>query len=242
MGRLWNAHVAAFCCAAAGTPAAAGERAAPAAPPPRWLVFSGSDVSVRSATGWAGGDLADQGLDADGLRLRGVAGYGHYQSGHPTRPGADITVQKQFATVSAGRTWVTSHGQLSLFAGGEVDARRPDDDAATRRDRGLHYGPAVNAELWAMPAPDLQVTAAAGFGMARSAWTLSASLCHRIGWLCLGPEAGALGDPAGSEVRFGVALAGLSIGAIEMRLAAGIARKDDGEGGRYGFLTVWQRF
>lgn len=242
MGRMRSAHVAALCGVAAGMSAGAEERAAPVAPPAHWLVFSGTEASVRSATSWAGGDFAVLGLDADGIKIRGVAGYGHYQSGHPTRPGAGIAVQKRFATVSVGRSWGTPHGQLSIFAGGEVDVRWPDDDAATRRDRGLHYGPAVSAELWATPTPDLQVTAAAGFGMARSAWAVRAGFCHRVGWLCLGPEGAAIGDPAGSEVRFGVALAGLSIGAIEMRLAAGVAQKDDGEGGRYGFLTVWQRF
>jgi hypothetical protein len=239
---MWGAHLAAMCCVAAGTPANAEGQAAPAPPPPRWLVFSGMDASVRSATGWAGADFAATGLDADGVRFRGLAGFGRYRAGHPTVPGADIAVDKHIAMVSVGRTWVGPQGQASLFAGGEVDARVPSDDAAPAADRGTRFGPALAAELWATPTPELQFTAAAGFGAARSAWAVRASLCHRIGPVCLGPDGAAIGDPAGSEVRFGVALAGVSIGAIEMRLAGGFARKGDGEGGNYGFITVWQRF
>jgi hypothetical protein len=242
MGWVGTLHLVALCCATVAAPASAEGQVAPASPPPRWLVFSGTEASIRSITGWAGADHAPAGLDADGVRVRGVVGSGRYRAGHPTVPSADIVVDKRIAMLSVGRTWAAPDWQARLFAGGEVDARAPSEPGASSADRGTRSGATLGVELWATPMPGLQLTADAGFGTARSAWAVRASLCHRIGALCLGVDGAATGDSAGSEVRFGVALAGLSFGAMEVRLVGGFARKDGGEGGSYGFISVWQRF
>jgi hypothetical protein len=242
MGRLWVAPVAALGCLGPTLPVLAADPAAPAVVPPHWLLFSGIEGSVQSASGWAGADHAAAGLDSDGLRLRGITGYGRYRTGHPTLPGADIEVDKRIAALMAGHAWVAASWRAGVFAGGEVDARTPSDAAARPGDRGTRGGVAVNAELWAAPAPAVEITASAGLGTARGWWAVRASACARIGAACLGADAEAIGDPAGTELRLGAVATGLSLGALELRLIGGIAWKDDGDSGSYGFLTVWQRF
>lgn len=242
MGRCWISPASALCCLAFGSSAHAADQAPPASSLPRWLLFSGTDAAIRSVSGWLGADFAPDGLDSTGPRLRGVAGFGSYRAGHPTLSGVDIGVEKHTATVSFGHAWITPLGRAALFAGGELDARAPDDAAAASSDRGTRGGAAVSAEVWAAPTPDIQATASTGFGTARSSWAVRASVCSWIGSLCLGQEAAAVGDLAGSELRFGIAITGLSFGATETRLAGGFARKTDGEDGGYGFITVWRRF
>ncbi|ALK10000.1 cellulose biosynthesis protein BcsS [Blastochloris viridis] len=241
MGRRRVIAAGMLCCAAATLPAAAADRPE-SAPLPQWLLFSGADASIRSTTGWIGGEYAADGLDKSGLRLRGVIGSGSYRTGHPSLSAADINVDKRFATFSVGHGWVAPTWRAAVFAGTDLDARSPDVAGAAPGDRGTRLGATLGAELWATPSPAVQVTASLGVATTRSSWAFRTGICHRIGSLCLGADAASIGDAAGSELRLGAAVAGLSLGALEMRIGGGLARKNDGDRGCYGYLSAWQRF
>lgn len=208
---------------------------------PAWLLFSGFDASSQAYAAWAGLDYAPGGLDADGLRLRAVATAGGYRTSRAGSSALDTTVAKQTATAAVGHAWITPTRRIALFAGGEFDSRDPGGSAAAA-DRGQRGGAYVAAELWTEPVPGVQVAASASAGTARSAWAVRATACRVIGTLCLGPDVAALGDETGSEVRLGLGVSGLTVGPIKMRLAGGYAAKDDGTGGPYGFVSLWQRF
>jgi hypothetical protein len=245
MSGLSATRAAVLCCMVAAVDAVAAEDAPPSPSPlPSWLIFSGAEATGRVANGWIGADYAPDGIDRSGLRVRAAGSAGGYLTSHPDDSAADITVRKETATLAAGYGWITPSRRTALFIGGEVDAREPDHPAVPSSDRGTHWGVAIAGELWAAPSPLVQVMASASYGSARASWALRAAACGRIAGICLGPETAAVGDAAGSEFRFGLAVSGLSVGPFETRLAAGVAHDVEGDAdtSAYGLASVWRRF
>lgn len=205
----------------------------------RILLFSGTDISSVSNFAWASADaslLDKRTISGPVLRISGGAGRYEYDNTTLDRRITGHAVSGQFL---AGWRHVGPGLTATALAGAEVEHHRLTPDDADNDQAGTLAGLRAAGELWWEPSPRTVVDAHAAFGTAFDSYSARIAAGMRVGGRFLaGPELAALGNRTSGQLRAGLWFSGLRVGRLEMRMAGGALKEDDGGYGAYGNLSA----
>lgn len=197
----------------------------------RRLLFSGGDLWRQGGFLHAGFVWSPDGLAAEGLALKAMAGAGRYRY----RSGDAEVVGTLFAaSAQAGWRFKRESVEATLYAGVDAQAHRlaPDDPGA--RLRGAHVGARFSAEIWLEPTPQSMLQGWATWSSVDGGYAARAAAGWRLlNQLYCGPEAQAFGDGAYRQVRIGVHLTAWRAGGLEWSAGAGFLADQAGDRGGY---------
>lgn len=225
--------MAATCALSWGT---LGARAAPPdQEPPRIEIWSGGEAFDHIWSVYTGASFAPFGsVREDGVRLRGVAGYGDYGSGNVSFADLLVGYHSQWGPVT-----------LKVFAGLTATDRQSDQPSSL--PVGTEVGGKGVAELWWNVTDQVWSSADLSWGAPHGVYNGRV----RLGWR-LWPElsSGLEGGSAGSEERDIARLGGFlryEWASGELSLSGGLAMDGpishwDGPVGPFGTLSVLMRF
>jgi hypothetical protein len=202
--------------------------------PPVWQLFSGSDLTQRSAFAHQGMIWAPAGhLHESGWRLRGLVSGGAYRY---ETAGFDIVGQSISAQVMAGFAWLRGTYGISVFAGPRIeDTRtRPHDPGKPRQ--GTRSGASVLAEAWLRLDEAMVLDAAVGGATANRTYSVRMAAGIDLSpRLFLSPEFALFGEPGYRQVRMGLFIGLRRSPSMLIKLGGGWASDRDG-GGPYAGL------
>jgi hypothetical protein len=177
-------------------------------------------------------------MHQSGVRISAFGLGGRYE--YHSNP---IEIEGRFVAgdLLVGWSHVFGNGAFTIAAGATYQNHdlRPDDLANSVR--GSEQGVKVQGDLWVNPTPDTLVFALASYTpVFETYYTLG-----RVGYdftqeglLFVGPEVGAQGNERTDQVRLGLHLSGIRVGAAKLNVSGGwLHERDEGSGG-YGTATL----
>lgn len=204
----------------------------------RVLFFSGVDMSSVSGFAWGGADASLLGpRSASGPVARLVGGGGSYEYANAEVAGGRVRGEAMTGQALLG--WRRFAGTVSATALAGVEAEHhtlyPHDPGNPQG--GTNWGARFAGEIWWEPHDRAVLDAHAAYGTAFDSYSARLAL----GWratqnIILGPEIATLGNRTSGQLRAGIWVSGLTLGAANFRISAGALRDDDGENGAYGSL------
>jgi outer membrane immunogenic protein len=206
-------------------------------------VFSGVDVSKRSADGWVGALIAvNRDLDTSGPRVMLLGGTGVYR--YPVT-GGFIRGVYSTGDMLAGWGFEGDNYSANLLVGANAANHILSDIDPENSVQGTKIGVKVRGDLWHNPTP---LTLVYGEGEYSTAFQ-TFHLAGKFGYdatngkgIFLGPEAAYFGDQRFNQWRIGGHATQLKVGKVQIDLAAGYAHDSINGDGAYGRLEMSSKF
>ncbi len=176
------------------------------------MLFSGADLWTHGGFAHAGLLWAPAGLDQSGFVLKLLAGAGTYRY-RSDAIGADILGTQFIGSALPGWKIKGDSGEVTIFAGLDVQDHRFRPEDAENRLNGTHIGLRVGADVWYEPFKAMMLTASvSGSTIGPSYWTRVAVGWRLFDMFWVGPEVLAMGDRTYNLFQAGIHITALRLG------------------------------
>ena len=219
-------------------PSLAPTVAAPAAVEYGNIYFGIDGTTHGSWAPFAGVLYAPFGMHQSGIRISafGLGGRYEYESG-------PIEVQGKFygGDLLIGWSHVFGNGAITLAAGLTHQHHNLSPDDLINPVRGGETGLKIQGDVWVNPTPDTLVFALASYTPVFETYYTLGRYGYdftKTGAFFIGPEVGVQGNERTDQVRFGVHMSGIRIGAGKLNISGGwLNQRAEGDGA-YGTATL----
>ncbi len=197
----------------------------------RYLLFSGFDLWREGGFAHGGVLWSPTGLGRDGFTFKLLIAGGRYQ--YPSG-NTEIRGHQMLGSAMPGWRFVGDRGELTLFAGVDLQSHRFTPDDPTNNLRGDHVGGRIGADFWSEPVDWLMVAGSiSASNIGPNVWSRAATGVRVFDWGWLGPELQMMGDGRYKQFRAGVHVTSLKTGPFEWSLGFGYAIDSDDRDGPY---------
>lgn len=173
----------------------------------------------------------------DGMRVKVEALAGQYD--YKATSGRTITASKTQLTGLVGYEWTWNNARVGLFAGPTLGNTSLSPGDPARRDTGVDVGAKFVAQAWWQPTAKTMASAYASYSTLQDSYYLHAKAGYAVFRdIYAGPEVALLGDDTSSQWRLGAHLTGLKLGAVQMSVAGGYLKDQNGKAGTYATVDM----
>jgi opacity protein-like surface antigen len=209
----------------------------------RLFLFGGFDVARDSSFGWTGIVSAPWSrLDEDGLRLRVMAGLGHYRYRTDAVAGGVNEGTVSSGEIMLGWRRAFDPTVVVVYLGAQIEDHQLRDPDPGNPVSGTTMGIKGTIELFSRPWPDYIATALASASTVHGSYQARATFAREINpWLALGVEGTILGNARYVEPRAGL-VAVTTVADRKLSLSGGYLSNSDKGDGLYLTLSLYAPF
>ena len=209
-------------------------------------VWVGSDFSPNAFYVYGGAMHALSGQDLStqsGWLVRADVGYGQYDYDTVAVAGGNVDADLFAGSLLVGYRHNFGYGHLTAVLGGNFENHDPSPTDPNNSVDGSEAGLKAGLDLLIRAEDRIVFNAVGDYSTAYDSYWSRFSLGYDFGPVTVGPEARFLGNEEFNQIRLGAALTGLSLGPVDVSLAAGHAKnRGRGDDGLYANIGFSARF